>query len=195
MAKPIQHNAFDTVEEAAYGGVKYAALGAVASFVVGAAAVGAAALVASAFVTVSLPLVGVAALATGAATAFMGGTTSTLVGGLIGIFKGANKASKENAAYAAKMREAQLNPQAQIIEAQNAGMQQGYAAAAQQLQGKAQEIYAQGMQAGQTEVLKKIEAEQAAGGHADKQKPHGSHVAAHDARKEAAAGAAHGVGA
>ncbi len=142
MAKPIQRDGFDTVETAAVGGLKGGLLGAVASFAVGALAVagviyggalvlGGTALVASAAAGLTGTAIAVASIAGGIVTAAIGGSTAIVGGGLLGLAKGANKASKENVAYAQAVAQNPSIDQAKLVEAQNAGMQQGFQAGAQ----------------------------------------------------------------
>lgn len=169
MAKPIQHDAVGTVEEAGKGVLKTlfkAALAVVAASAIiggGGVLIFGGGLAAAGGAAVLGAQIGVGLAAAGGVAAVVGapvlGTIAAVLG-LFGLAKGAAKASDENAAYAKAMAQSPSIDQAKLVEAQNAGMQQGFQAGAQHV--------IQQLQAAQTAQQQMAVAQVPATNHAEK---------------------------
>lgn len=196
MVKPVQRDGLETIETAGFGAVKGGLIGAVASFAVGAAAVAGIVMLGAAIIpgaTIAGAFTGAAGLATavaatvgGAFTAISGGAIATIGGAIYGGAKGANKANKENAAYARAMQQNPSIEQARLVEAQNAALQQGFQAGMEQ-----------GVNAGRQEVLSQLQQaqENLVAQHTDKAaKGHGSHAEMIKAQRKAQAEAGQQLG-
>lgn len=162
MAKPINHDVSSTVTTAAWGGVKGAAKGLGLLLAVPAVLAGGIALLAGVgWAAAAMWAVGTA-VAVGVGAAFSApflGTAAAVFGGggaLMGLAKGGDKISRENASFRDRMehrlnrREAELNAAGQqgyqmgVIDAQNAIANQLRAAQEQMLMASAQPQLAAG---------------------------------------------------
>jgi hypothetical protein len=162
MADPIHHDGASTVATVGSKAVKWGLLGAIASFAIPALVIGAPLFLAGAAIggVIGSILGGlgiVGGLGAGIAGAAYGGTASMIGGSLLGVAKGGDQISKENAAYRNRGRKNENSVVKAFNDGEIKGIQEGYQIARTDMEPMTQKREQVAFQKGQEFVVHQIQ--------------------------------------
>lgn len=162
MADPINHDASSTVATVGSKAVKWGLLGAIASFAIPALVIGAPLFLAGAAIGgVMGSILGVLGIVggvgAGVAGAAYGGTASIIGGSLLGVAKGGEQISKENAAYRNRGQRHHNTMTKAFNDGEIKGIQEGYQIARTDMEPLAQKREQVAFQKGQEYVVHQIQ--------------------------------------
>lgn len=174
MVESIQHDAMSTTATVAGKAAKWGLIGAIAAFAVPAVVIGGGGLLLGAAVAslATGPVMGAIAslaglaisvtgilggIAAGTASAASFGGTAAVGGALVGVAKGGNQVSRENAAYRDREKSLQFADARKANDREIRGMQQGYAIARADMEPMIQQREQAAFQKGQELVVSQLQ--------------------------------------